>query len=142
MRKRSKTRTLTKSEMVIMNHLWDHSSGGVAIRDLLSLYPEPKPAYTTVATFMKVLTQKGFVKSFKRDGDGKTLFFIPTIGRDQYRKQVVSEVKETCFDGSSKDLLSFFVESEELSHEDIIEMRGLIQKIEERFSTPHSSTRQ
>ncbi len=132
MRKRKNCKTLTKSEMEIMNRLWNLESGSGTIRDILSLYPNPQPAYTTIATFLKILTQKKFVRATKRKGSGKTLFFTPTISRDKYRKQAVDEVKNTFFGGSSSDLLSFFVISEELTFNDIDELNGLIYKIEER----------
>lgn len=80
------TKTLTKAEMEIMNYLWDMEGGGGTVRDVLACYPEPHPAYTTTATFLKILTQKGFVDAEKRDGEGKTFFFRPLISRDEYRK--------------------------------------------------------
>ena len=56
--------TLTKAEMQVMNALWDMSEGG-CIHDIIEKYPEPKPAYTTISTFLKILLNKGF-PIFKR----------------------------------------------------------------------------
>ena len=55
-------RTLTKAEMEIMNIIWSSSMEELSVRDVLEAYQEPKPAYTTVATFMKILTQKGILE--------------------------------------------------------------------------------
>ena len=63
-------RTLTKAEMEIMNIIWSSSMEELSVRDVLEAYQEPKPAYTTVATFMKILTQKGFLEPQKREGGG------------------------------------------------------------------------
>ena len=54
-----KQQTLTKGEMQVMNVLWELQKGA-CVNDILVHYPEPKPAYTTIATFLKILTQKGF----------------------------------------------------------------------------------
>ena len=53
-----KQQTLTKGEMQVMNVLWELQKGA-CVNDILTHYPEPKPAYTTIATFLKILTQKG-----------------------------------------------------------------------------------
>jgi len=126
---------LTKSEMEVMNHLWDLESGRGSIRDILEEYPSPRPAYTTIATFMRILTQKHYVKAVKREGNGKTLFYIPTISREAYLKQVVEDVKDNFFGGSKKALLSFFVETEVLSQSEIEELNKLISKTEERLAS-------
>ena len=55
----TKHRTLTKSELHLMNLLWD--KGEATVNDLMELMPEPRPAYTTVLTVMRVLTKKGIV---------------------------------------------------------------------------------
>lgn len=132
MRKKKSTKTLTKSETEIMNYLWDMKDGGT-IRDILACYPEPKPAYTTIATFMKILTQKQYLKAIKRIGEGKTLYFYPTISRDEYRKRMMKDMKDNLFGGSSKELLSFFVNVEHLTIKDIEELTELIKKVEERI---------
>ena len=65
--KAKENQTLTKAEMEIMNYLWNLGKEGGSVRDVLAQYPEPVPAYTTTATFLKILTEKGFVTSEKRE---------------------------------------------------------------------------
>ena len=55
--KDTKTYTLTKAEIQIMNILWEMPEGG-CVHDIIGQYEEPKPAYTTIATFMKILFNK------------------------------------------------------------------------------------
>ena len=57
--------------MQIMNILWDKGCG-MTTHEIIDVYPEPRPAYSTIATFMKILTHKKYVISYKRDGGGKT----------------------------------------------------------------------
>lgn len=116
--------TLTKSEIVIMNILWELPEGGT-IHQVLEKYEEPKPAYTTVATFLKILQNKGFVTSEKYQR--KALLFKPTITKDEYSRATMEEVKKDLFGGSIKKLMNFFVREEQLSKEDIEELLSLIK---------------
>jgi len=120
-----KQQTLTKSEMQVMNILWDLDRGA-CVNDILAQYPDPKPAYTTIATFLKILTQKGFVEHKK--GSGKLLIYSPLITRKKYRSQIMEEVKDDFFGNSFKSMFSFFVREEHLTAEDIQE---LIEQIKE-----------
>ena len=120
-----KQQTLTKSEMQVMNILWDLDRGA-CVNDILAQYPDPKPAYTTIATFLKILTQKGFVEHKK--GSGKLLIYSPLITKEKYRRQVMEEVKDDFFGNSFKSMFSFFVREEHLTVEEIQE---LIEQIKE-----------
>ena len=114
-----KQQTLTKSEMQVMNILWDIDRGA-CVNDILAQYPDPKPAYTTIATFLKILTQKGFVEHKK--GSGKLLIYSPLITREKYRSQIMEEVKDDFFGNSFKSMFSFFVREEHLTAEEIKEL--------------------
>ena len=119
-------KTLTRVEMEIMNYLWSLEAGGGTVRDVLACYDEPLPAYSTTATFLKILVQKGFVKAEKRDGDGKTFFFRPIVSKDEYRKHVVDDVKDSFFGGSIKSFVSFFVKEKKLSEEELKELLAMV----------------
>ncbi len=121
-------RTLTKAEMEIMNILWDGNQKEMSVRDIQERFNEPKPAYTTIATFMKILTQKEFVAGRKHDGNGKVLFFRPLISREVYRRRVMQEVKNSFFGGSLKSLVSYFVKEEKLSEQDIDELMAMMKQ--------------
>ena len=99
MNRNKDNQTLTRVEMEIMNRLWAKDSNSASVRELLADYPDPKPAYTTLGTYMKILTQKGFVKPEKHEDDGKTFFFRPIITQNEYRKRVMKDVKNTLFGG-------------------------------------------
>ena len=122
-----KQQTLTKSEMQVMNILWDLGRGA-CVNDILAKYPDPKPAYTTIATFLKILTQKGFVEHKK--GSGKLLIYSPLITREKYRRQVMEEVKDDFFGNSFKSMFSFFVREEHLTAEEIQELIDQIKEEE------------
>ncbi|MBP5340557.1 MAG: BlaI/MecI/CopY family transcriptional regulator [Prevotella sp.] len=126
-----KQQTLTKGEIQVMNILWDMHRGA-CVADILSQYPEPQPAYTTIATFLKILEQKGFVE--KRKGStGKTFIYSPLMTRERYRRLVMNDVKDTFFGGSVKSLVSFFAEEDELTQEDIAEIMTILHSREEEL---------
>lgn len=127
MRQSKEMHTLTRVEMEIMTHLWTMEQESISIRELLALYSDPKPAYTTIGTYMKILTLKGFVKPEKHASDGKTHFFRPLITQEEYRRRVMKDVKDTLFGGSIKSLVSFFMQEEELNSDEITELMNLIQ---------------
>ena len=121
---RRKFDTLTKSEIQVMNALWDMPDGG-CIHDIIARYPEPKPAYTTISTFLKILLNKGFVEFRKLSG--KTHTYYPLISREQYTDHVMNDVKESFFGGSGSSLVKFFVEKEQMSEKEIEELVEIIK---------------
>ena len=92
MKRNEEERQLTKAEMEIMNVLWEKAEG-MTTHEIIEEYPEPKPAYSTIATFLKILTNKNFIHSRKQEGGGKTFVFTPTISREAYTNRVMKEVK-------------------------------------------------
>ena len=101
-----------------MSILWDinHAACG---HDILERYEEPKPTYTTIATYMKILYEKGFVEYFKKEGQGKTQWYIAKITRQEYTRMTMQSVKKNFFDDSLKSMFSYFIKEEKLSTEEI-----------------------
>ena len=126
MKRNEEERQLTKAEMEIMNVLWEKAEG-MTTHEIIEEYPEPKPAYSTIATFLKILTNKNFIHSHKQEGGGKTFVFTPTISREAYTNRVMKEVKSTFFAGSLKSMLSFFAKQEEVSEKDLQEIMEMIK---------------
>ena len=125
MRRKKDDHTLTKAEMEIMNILWD-AGKALSTHTIISHYPEPHPAYSTIATFMKILTMKGYV-GFRKGEDGdKTHYFYPLMTRGEYTRKYMNEVKTTFFGGSVKSLISFFAQEEKLSEQDLQDIFALI----------------
>ena len=126
MKQNNEERQLTKADMEIMNVLWERGKG-MTTHEIIDEYPEPKPAYSTIATFLKILTNKGFIQPRKQEGGGKTFVFSPLISREAYTNRVMKEVKSTFFGNSLKSMLSFFAKQEDVSEEDLAEIVELIK---------------
>ena len=133
-------KTLTKGEMQVMNILWDMQRGA-CVADIQKQFPEPPPAYTTIATFLKIMEQKGYVER-RKSGTGKVMVYSPLMTRERYRRMVMDDVKDTFFGGSVKSLVSFFAEEDELTQEDINEILCILQerKPSRKIFTPTSDS--
>lgn len=118
---------LTRAEMDVMNVLWD-SPLALTINDIVERYSNPKPAYTTVATFLKILDAKGYVEHKRKEETGRTFFYSPMMSREKYITHVLNDVKDTLFGSSTKRLCSFLIQNDELSEEDLREILALIEQ--------------
>ncbi len=117
---------LTRAEMDVMNVLWD-SPLALTINDIVERYSDPKPAYTTVATFLKILDAKGYVEHKRKEETGRTFFYSPMMSREKYITHVLNDVKDTLFGSSTKRLCSFLIQNDELSEDDLREILALIK---------------
>ena len=126
---KEKKKQLTKAETQVMYILWSLPEQQGFIQDIIDRYPEPKPAYTTILTFMKILTDKGFVKP---ERVGKANRFSPLVSKDDYTYSFISDVKDTFFDGSFTSLVSFFAKKEQYTDEELAELKELMTKIESK----------
>lgn len=128
-KKGANQRQLTKAETQVMNILWSLPDQQGFIQDIINQYPEPKPAYTTILTFMKILTDKGFVKP---ERVGKANRFMPLVSKEDYTYSYITEVKNTFFDGSFANLVSFFVQKEQYDEDELSELKQLMKAIEHK----------
>jgi BlaI family transcriptional regulator, penicillinase repressor len=114
---------LTKAEEQIMQALWEIEKGFV--KDIIEKLPEPKPAYNTVATFMKILTDKKFV-SYK--AYGKTYEYYPLVSKDEYSKTFLNTFLGNYFGGSFEKLVSFFVKQNDMDLKEVEELMKHVKK--------------
>lgn len=115
---------ITKAQEEILKALWEIKEG--AVSDVVAILPEPKPAYTTVATVIKVLERKGYVshKTF-----GKTHVFFPTVSKKEYTRFVLKDAFEGLFNNSLNSIFSFFVkEKKNVSLEELEELRNYLEE--------------
>jgi predicted transcriptional regulator len=115
---------LTKAEEEIMQILWKLGKGFV--KDILEQFPEPKPAYNTVSTFVRILETKGFV-SYK--ALGKTHEYFPLVSKDEYKKAETEKLLEGYFENSVESLFSFFIEKQKIDVREADEILKMIEKM-------------
>ncbi|MPM45116.1 Methicillin resistance regulatory protein MecI [bioreactor metagenome] len=107
---KKKVKELTKAELQIMQLLW--SKERAYVNDLLEEMPEPRPAYNTVSTIVRILEKKGFVshKSY-----GNTHEYYPVVERETYLISLMSGIMNSFFSGSVANLVSFLSKKESIS---------------------------
>lgn len=118
----STARELTRAEEQIMHILW--AKGTALVHDILKEFPDPKPAYNTVSTIIRILEQKGFIghKAY-----GRTYEYFPLITKKDYTKTYFRSFVANYFGSSYKSLASFFTAEEKLSVKELEEIRQLME---------------
>ncbi|SDE86921.1 Predicted transcriptional regulator [Dyadobacter soli] len=106
--------TLTKTEEKIMQVMWDLKSGFV--KDVIDRLGEPAVPYNTVSSLIRILEKKGFIghKAY-----GKTHEYFPLISKLSYRSFTFRNFVANYFDGASGNVLSYMLEEQDLSQEEI-----------------------
>ncbi len=123
MRTSEDLRLLTAAELELMHVLWDLDEA--TVQQVLDGLKGAKRAYTTVATLLKILDDKGFVTAQK---DGRKLTYRPTVGRPAYEATAVRDVVERVFAGDAGALVRTLVEHERLRPEDLRALRALLEE--------------
>lgn len=105
---------LTKAEDQVMQILWKLQKGFV--KDIIEQMPDPKPAYNTVSTIVRILETKGFVD---HKAYGKTHEYFPVITKEKYTKFYLNNLIKGYFNGSFQNLVSFFAKENKMDTHDI-----------------------
>ncbi|MEJ7644711.1 MAG: BlaI/MecI/CopY family transcriptional regulator [Chryseolinea sp.] len=113
---------LTRAEDQIMQVVW--RLGTVFIRDIIDALPAPKPHYNTVATIVKILAKKGFLKS---ELLGNTHQYSAIIGFKDYREKYLVNIKKNYFGNSLPNMIAYFAKGEKLSEAEIRELIKVIK---------------
>ncbi len=105
---------LTKAEDQVMQILWALQKGFV--KDIIEAMPQPKPAYNTVSTIIRILETKGFVD---HKAYGKTHEYFPVVSKDRYTKFYLNNLIRGYFGGSFQNLVSFFAKENKMDAQDV-----------------------
>ena len=114
---------LTKAEEEVMQLLWQLEKANVAA--LLEELPEPRPAYNTVSTIVRILEDKGFVS---HDKVGKGHIYYPVVKKSEYSNQSINKLVDGYFQGSFKSMVSFFMKKNDIS---LSELESIMSQIKE-----------
>ena len=120
---------LTKAEDQIMQVLWNLEKGFV--KDIIDQLPNPKPAYNTVSTIVRILEKKGFIgyKAY-----GKTHEYYPIISKENYTRFYLNNMVTGYFNGSFQNLVSFFAQENDMKVQDIDQLVKELEKIKTKKS--------
>lgn len=118
-----KKQLLTEKETELMNMLWER--GPLFVREIVELFPEPKPHFNTVATTIRILESKGYVEHEVLGGSHR---FHAVADRSEFRSRSLSDVIRNFFGNSYKTAISSLIEEEKISVDEVKEILELIEK--------------
>lgn len=118
----SNSKILTPLELKVMNILWTIEKGFV--KDVLEKWDEqPPPAYNTISTILRILTEKEFVKY---NAFGRTHEYYPAISQEDYQGKFLKNALENVFEGSMSSLMSALVDGDNISKKELDQLKQLI----------------
>jgi len=115
---------LTKAEEQVMQILWQLNEA--IVKDIIEQIPEPKPAYNTVSTVVRVLEGKGFVD---HKAYGNSHVYFPIISEAEYKKFTFDKMMKSYFNDSYKSLVSFIADEKKLDINELDELTKLIDNL-------------
>ncbi len=115
---------LTKAEEQIIQIMW--RLGKTTVKEIREQLPEPKPAINTVSTIVRILESKGFVNHEKR---GRGYLYFPIVKKEDYTRHSLRKMINNYFDGSFKNLVSFFAKKEAI---DVHELEEILKELNKK----------
>ncbi len=117
-------KTLTRAEEQIIRILWE--LGKASVKQIRERMPDPKPAVNTVSTIVRILENKGFVSHEKQ---GRGYVYYPLVRKEEYTRFSLRNLVNHYFDGSFKNLVSFFARQEDL---DVHELEEILNELRQK----------
>ena len=118
-----KKQLLTEKETELMNMLWER--GPLFVREMVDLFPDPKPHFNTVSTTIRILESKGYVDHEVLGGSHR---FRAVADRSEFRARSLGEVIRNFFGNSYKVAISSLIEEEKISVDEVKEILDIIEK--------------
>ena len=118
------SKQLTKAEEQIMQVLWTLEEASV--KEVIEKLSNPKPAYNTVSTIIRILETKEFVD---HKPVGRGFVYFPIIEKEVYSNQSLHKLMNGYFDGSFKSMVSFFVKENKM---DVSELESILKEVNKK----------
>jgi BlaI family transcriptional regulator, penicillinase repressor len=119
------SRLLTEVELELMTIIW--RGGTVTVKDVMAALPEDRAlAYTSVATVMKILEQKGFLVCQK---DSHAHTYQARVPRDEYERQCVDHMVNNVFGGEPVALVQRLLDARDLSARDLQSLQAALKRL-------------
>lgn len=118
-------KALTDKEQMVMNVLWEHRH--CSVDDVVGFLPEPKPAYNTILTFLRILEKKEFI-SYQEEG--RKHIYYPLVEKGEYTRWTLTDLKERLFDGSARSMVNTFIQESGLTDSDVRELISMLNELE------------
>lgn len=117
---------LTKAEEQVMQQLW--KLGKTTVKCIIEQLDDPKPAYNTISTIVRILESKGFVDHEKV---GKGYVYFSVISKEAYKRSFMKRFMSGYFENSFKDMVSFFAKEDKM---DVKEFEKLMDEVKDELN--------
>ncbi len=115
---------LTPLELKVMNILWPLKKAYV--KEIIDRWTaSPKPKYNTISTIVRILEEKEYIG---HEPDGRSYIYFPLMNKSQYQKRLLKNIIKNVFSGSLKSMVSTLLNNEDISKEELDELKDLIDK--------------
>lgn len=118
---------LTKAEEQVMRILWQLNEA--IVKDVVEQMPDPKPAYNTVSTVIRVLEGKGFID---HKAYGNSHVYFPIVSEEDYKKFALDKITTNYFSNSYQSLVSFLVNEKNMTVNELEELTKLAQNLKNK----------
>ena len=115
-------KTLSPREEELMDLMWKH--GPMFVNEMLEHFPEPRPHFNTISTFIRGLEKKGLVS---HKAYGPTYQYFPVLTRDEFQKHTLKSVVSKYFNNSYLSIVSSFVKEEQISLDELKELIAMVE---------------
>ena len=115
-------KNLTAKEEEVMRYFWDNEA--LFVKELVEMYPHPKPHINTLSTYVRGLEEKGFLS---HDTFGTTYRYFAIVSEDTYRNGTLKNVVKKYFQNSYRSVVSSLIKDENIS---VDEIRDLLDEVE------------
>ena len=119
---------LTPKEEEIMQFFWQE--GALFVKDLVEKYPDPKPHFNTLSTYVRALEEKGFLS---HESFGTTYRYFTVISNEEYNNRTLKNIIAKHFNNSYLNVVNTFIKNEKIS---VDEIRKLLDEVEKNSSQP------
>jgi BlaI family penicillinase repressor len=111
-------------QLLIMQVIWE--KGRATAREITESINATEPiAHSTVQTLLRGLEEKGAVA---HEADGRTFVFFPRVAEDKFKRSATRDLVERVFGGKASSLVAHLLKNEEVSREEVDEIRKLINR--------------
>ena len=117
---------LTPKEEEIMQFFW--KEGALFVKDLVEKYPDPKPHFNTLSTYVRALEEKGFLS---HESSGSTYRYFTVISNEEYNNRTLKNIIAKHFNNSYLNVVNTFIKNEKIS---VDEIRKLLDEVEKNSS--------
>ncbi len=122
-------KNLSPKEEEVMRYFWDHDA--LFVKQLVEMYPEPKPHFNTLSTYVRSLEEKGFLS---HETLGTTYRYFTVITEEEYRNRTLKNVVKKYFDNSYLSVVSSLIKEENISVDEIRQLLDEVEKFHDKDS--------